>query len=278
MAVDYVVNLECEPKLGVGGGESAKGTEAILELLKARSRAGAILEMATAQGKDPADLSVTVRLLTPTGVATQQKVTYGQLIEQAKPLDDHSASCERCPANFLASPYGCYGTLNYPVPTSSEQWLFNRLQPPNHIGGHLFLQSIKDFKNRGATVDRMRAAGLFESKNALSVSHRLSFLSRVTVTSSQLIEAILGAGETLDPWHCGSVLLWVGGIEVDGVVPTEPEHAEVLPSLESVFARHTRTAFAVAPGASGTGDNPFLHVLKALYSSWVQGVPLFVNA
>ncbi|GMV81679.1 MAG: hypothetical protein AMXMBFR7_28630 [Planctomycetota bacterium] len=277
MAVDYIINLPCEPKLAFGTGDLLQGTGAILELLKARNRAAAIVEIAKAKGKSPSEISVTVRVLTPDGIEQQQSVTHGTLVEQCQPLAAHAAACRNCPGNSLQTEYGCYGALNYPVPASAERWLFAKLQPPSHVGGNLFLQSVKQFDNRGTEVERMRAAGLFESKLPFTTTHRISFFNRPTFTSSQLIEAILGVGESLDTWHCGGILLWLGAIQIDGVVPVEPRHVNDFLSLQTVADRQSRTSFCVEEPLDHTGESAFYHVLKALYTAWVLGVPILVS-
>ncbi len=76
MAVDYILHYPCEPKKTLGEGDILKGTEQILEALKARNRAEAIAEMARRDGQSPQGKAVTLRLAMADGTVKDTRVTY----------------------------------------------------------------------------------------------------------------------------------------------------------------------------------------------------------
>lgn len=53
VAVDYVIHLECPPKLHFGEGDAFAGTNTLMSLVKARNRADLLAEMAARDGKRP---------------------------------------------------------------------------------------------------------------------------------------------------------------------------------------------------------------------------------
>src|SRR5262245_47695585 len=141
MGADFIVHHSCEPKLSFGAGDALAGTEAMMAMIKARNRARFLRE--NSPGADPNTLSVTVVRVTPEG-QVEAKVSYNDMMAQAAPLEDHARACQGCPANFLGTPYGCYGAVPYPVTAAAETWLVNRLQLADTPGGNLLLSAIRD--------------------------------------------------------------------------------------------------------------------------------------
>src|SRR5689334_3812169 len=103
MGIDYVIDLECAPK-------EALTTEGIVNLVKARSRAEAILEMARQDGDQRPPSQITFKVaLNRQGKVETQDVSVQALLDQAAALDEHRGHCANCPANRdNPKGFGCY--------------------------------------------------------------------------------------------------------------------------------------------------------------------------
>src|SRR5690349_20954647 len=98
MGADYIVHWPCDPKLAFGDGNALVGTRAMMEMIKARNRAGMLEE--NSKVKDLSTQKLTVVRVTPAG-RTEEEISHADLMAQAAPLDVHAKSCHGCPANFL---------------------------------------------------------------------------------------------------------------------------------------------------------------------------------
>lgn len=277
MAIDFIVNRECEPKRSFGNGDSERGTPVLLDALKAKSRADMIRELASREGRDVDSMQVTVNLATPDGVESKP-VTYRGLMQVAASLEQHSSSCVECPANVSQQPFGCFGVVNYPVAAEAERWLFGRLQQPGLVGAELFQGAVGDLGMKGKAVGQMRAAGMFELQKPLVDTHKLSFFKKLTRTSDQLFEGIVGFAEPLVPAHAVGVLLWVGAIAVDGQVVEGAELAQKVFALRSESEKRNRTRLAVGAASPKAGIRSMQILLAGLYEAWVHDCELIVSA
>jgi len=178
LAVNYIVNSECNAKRTLGDGDHLKGTVHILELLKARDRAAAIRDMAMRNEQSPEGLSLIVRTVNADGSTAEKSVTYEDLVSQASGLEPYISECSGCAGNFLSKPFGCFGVLNFPVRRGSEEWLMSRLQPITAIGGQLIMAAMQDFGYSGEQVKNMRAAGLFESPKPVKKAFKTALENR----------------------------------------------------------------------------------------------------
>src|SRR3954454_19494244 len=127
MGIDYVVAKDCAAKQKLS-------VEGIVGLIKARSRAQAVIEMARERGDEspPSKISFVVALMR-NGKVTEQQVTAQSLLDQAAALDAHRAGCASCPANQGSEAgYGCYDSISYPLELDTEQLLLDML--PDDLG------------------------------------------------------------------------------------------------------------------------------------------------
>jgi hypothetical protein len=277
MAINYIVHYSCNPKKALGSGDIAKGTERILALLKARDRAAVLRDMAIRDGRSPEGMLAAVRSENVDGTSVETSVTYDELLAQASALDPHASQCSNCRANFLSSPFGCFGVLNYPVRRRSEKWLMSRLQPIATIGGQLLMAAVKELHYTGEPIENMRAAGLFESPHPKKKVFKFGLFSRSPVTSNHLFEAILGVGECLDPCHCMGILLWLGAIRFGGIIPKSPAQAEAVNNLATFAQRTKHTTLELGPPTNNPAILAMHSLLRALYTSWTQNVPLLIS-
>ena len=155
MGIDYIVDLDCEPKQQLS-------TEGIVQLVKARSRAETILAMARDEGdqRPPSQITFTVAI-NRSGKLEKADVSVQALLDQAAPLEQHRGSCARCPANRgNANGYGCYASISYPLEPDTENFLLSRL--PDKLeapDGFMFSSAMRDFAWDGAQAGDMRSQG-----------------------------------------------------------------------------------------------------------------------
>lgn len=278
MAVDWVLNLPCQPKETLGDGDFLGGTDALLACLKAGNRAANIADMARRTGDTPEGKAIVVRVVRADGDVEEQEVTYDDLVAQARQLDPLAPACDGCPANVLGRPFGCIGVVNYPIPAAVEQWLAGRLQPSSAVGGKLFLAAISDFGYTGQPIQQFRAGGLFELGQPVKKKLKGGLFSSQSVTTDQLFQAIFCVGEPLDPGHCLGILLWLGCLRLDGAVVESPEQALAVNRLGAAAERQQRTDLITGGDRAEAAVVSFELLLQALYRSWVLDVPLWVSA
>ncbi len=278
MGAEHVDNLPSPEKSELGSGSTARGTETLIEKLKALQRAEMIAASAQAKGKSVHALKVRVRKTGPQG-EVQVKVGYRELMDEAAPLEPHRASCERCPANVRRSAFGCVGLVAYPLPAEAEGWLLDRLEPADRLGGQLCLKAVQELGYDGQPIQRMRDLGLLELPRPLTrdLGAGTSRPGKL-VRSDQILHALLGAGPTLSPWHCALVLLWLGTLEIDGKVPDSWRDTSPLDRLKGCASpkeRAAATSLVLGPRTKKTEE---LHgLLRAMYRAWALQVPLRVE-
>src|ERR1700722_6143426 len=109
MGIDYVVDLDCQPK-------KTLSTNRIITLVKGQNQAAAIIETARSRGdqRPIEQLSFTRMVMRPEG-PTKQEMSVGALLKQSEELREHDHFCEGCEANLPKKPFGCYGSVSYPL-------------------------------------------------------------------------------------------------------------------------------------------------------------------
>ncbi len=240
-------------------------------------------QMAKQKGIDPAIMRIEVRTLQPEGstsaVSKTREVTIADLRAEAAPLAALSRHCKGCSANFLKQPFGCFGAIGYPLPAAAEEWLMERLQLANEFGGWSFLQAITDLHYTGELPQKIRQSGAYERKEPVTKTMSRGLFSKKTVDSNQLLHAIVAVGGSLQPSHCMMVLIWLGVVAFDGRVPKAHSDVELVSRLHKLGAeeRRTRTSIQIelSPQWQIAGVQ---NLLRGMYTAWVEGVPLMVDA
>lgn len=126
---------------------------------------------------------------------------------QFEPLAPHCADCR---ANLLQQPFGCYGTIEYPIRLAVEQWLMSRLpETLDSTAGHFLVAAIRDFQYNGEPVARLRGnRDFFESRKPARRQWG-PWLNKRTITSDQILQMMFGLGN-LGPSHCVTLALFLG--------------------------------------------------------------------
>lgn len=249
MGIDYVLDHPCAPKRSLG-------TEGLIELCKAKSRAEAVLEMVRGGGDNraPSEIELDVMLQTPDGVE-EQSVTVQELIDRARPLERLRGDCAGCPVNGDSAGFGCYRSIAYPITEAAETWLLGLL--PDDLGttaGRLLVRAIEDFDWTGQHAAEMRAQGdtFFESREALAVSWGEGD-DEIQIDSDQLFHMLFHVG-AIGATHAFMICLFFG------IVP----HDTDLDVLADEAARGRALSQAVVPQPpleACEGMARFLHAL-----------------
>src|SRR5262249_45138414 len=235
-------------------------------------------EHARKGGRSPEGMTLTVQLWNAVKKTTENReVPYEELVREGERLTPHEAACASCPANFRGTPFGCFGWVNYPVPREAEEWLLGRLEPSTNLGGKLFLRAIDDFGYTGDPIRRLRAGGLFESKDSLWRELNPGPMGGDGVTSDQLFQAIFCISEPLDPGHCLGILLWLGALTLDGAPARELPQLRALLDLLTPEERLARAGLDQGEGDSDAVE-AMQTMLRAIYLSWALDAPLNVWA
>jgi len=279
MSLDTAVQFSCQPRTHFGPEGVLEGTQRILELLRARGRAGAAEDLARQHGNDPESTSITVTE-NYGGKPVQRNVTLAELRAAAAPLDTQQASCHDCPANVLGSPYGCFVTLHYPIPATAETWLLGRLAPSGSTAWNSCALYLADQGIRGENARTMRSRGFFELRAALERRHKTGLFRSQCISTDQLFEFFVRGGEALlEPPVCAMFLFWFNCLGVQGAIPGREGLDSRLQRFEALVDGHpeqraAETSLLLDP-VSDEGAGEFAALFGALYRAWVHNVPLY---
>ncbi|HLY25978.1 MAG TPA: hypothetical protein VKQ72_06540 [Aggregatilineales bacterium] len=209
MGIDYVIGLDCVPK-------QTLAPQIILERLKARDRAAAIVKLYRDHGdqRSPSEMGFEMVRRTPTGGEETQVVIVQDLLDESSSLDLLSHHCAGCPANCLQQPFGCYGSLNYPISRAAELWLLKQLPGEDEPLPFLLLnQTMKEFGLTGAGVQsvkmRERPGVFFETAERFGRN-----LEDKQITTDHVFEMLFMVGD-IQPPYAVMLLLFFGAIPRD---------------------------------------------------------------
>jgi hypothetical protein len=236
MAIDYVVDLPCLPKQAIS-------IERIIALIKGKNQASAIIEMARRGGdqRPVEELSFTRVVMRPEG-PVQEKMSVSTLLNQAQELQPHAHHCEGCKANLFDRPFGCFGSISYPIAARAEEWLMSLLPKDlNSPAGHLLRSAVTDFKYTGGIFLSMRPNETF-FEGRIPIKRKWgSWFSAWTLNSDQLLQMLFGLGN-LQPSHCKMMSI------ILGLIPTgeASEQRPPAPNPEGALLAHAINAVGLA--------------------------------
>lgn len=267
MAIDYVIDWPCVPK-------EALSTPGILARLKARERAGAIIQLYRDHGDErtPAEMGFEMARRLPNGEEEVRIVIVQELIDEATELEPFTEHCIGCPANRAGQAFGCFGAINYPISQAAEFWLLKRLPAPEEPLPFLLLREVlSESPQLGQQAAQMRGAAgiIFESSD--------TFARRVEdfqVTTNHIFELLFLVSAIL-PTYSALLMLFFGIIQRD-------MDADVLKSLTPAPADwQTRFPFQLTLDEQDEQDDGSIIALKnffaALYLAYGLDVPLSLD-
>lgn len=213
MAIDYLIHFDCKAK-------EALGTTGVVDLVKARQRGLSLLKRFMADGMEEStarQVPFTIQRQGPDGMENRQ-VSVEQLLKEASLLDDHAHHCQECPAG-QGMPYGCFGTINYPISAAAEEWLAELAAQALAKGlpDAILLKFIMDQQVRGDLFGNMRSnqPGQFmESLHPIEIEGDLPvFEEPISVNTNQLLDMLFAVGDMQDV-HQQFVLFFSGGLSL----------------------------------------------------------------
>lgn len=180
----------------------------------------------------------------------------------------HAAACPTCA--LAGEDLACVGLVHGKLSARAEEWLAGRLPYSlESLPGLLLRQSIEQGGVKGDGGAALRRAGLCEAPGPFS-RHWGPFFRRVSVTTDQLLELLFAAGDVQPPHGLG-VLIDLGALVIDGVVPETPEHGPRLGELiERPTERRERVLFGLAaPVDADASTRELVRYLRALWAAFV---------
>jgi len=261
MAIDYLLGVGCEPhkKLGV---------ERLVNLHRTRILARSALAHMREDGdaRPPGEIEIQLTMRT-TGGDSARGVTLEDLLTEARPLDEVSPYCERCPAD-LTREFACHRRIRYPISERVEAWLMSRL--PDSLActaGALLVRGLAEFGWDGVPTAKLRASGTtyFESRVAYGVRWE-SPDGVIEISSDQLFQMMFLVGN-LQPTHCLMLALFTG------VIP----HDTSLHDLKDSPGRARVLEHASVPNQSDPDIEQLAAFLRALGTAARLDVPILVD-
>ncbi|NLX09121.1 MAG: hypothetical protein GXY36_05660 [Chloroflexi bacterium] len=266
MGIDYIIHYGCEPK-------RALTTEGILERLKGRDRALKIIELYRQRGDDrpPARMGFEMVRRLPDGAEETQIVVVQDLLDAAGELEPWEPYCAGCPANRAGRPFGCIGTINYPISARAERWLLEQLPDNDEPLPYMLLQkALQEMGYTGTTAASLRqqTGVFFEGPHTL-----VRDFGGFTVSGDQVFELLFLSGP-IRPAHATLLLQFFGGIPRDLEADTIMQLA--VPPSQEWIDEHTPLLVGPRPtdDESTVAIKEFLH---ALHIGYRLAVPVLLD-
>ncbi len=194
MALDYIIDMDCEVKRQLT-------KDGLVSIIKQRDRANAIIDMLKKEGKSKEEAlnhKFRLQLMTPGGLEeNEQKVS--DLLEITRHLDTLQSQCKTCAISRSVGapgqamePFGCYGSINYPISRQAEEWLASLALSAKAKGGvnAMTLNYIIDNRITGREMNALREGphGRFlELEKPLEVVVGKGLLGNKTVNTGQIL-------------------------------------------------------------------------------------------
>lgn len=266
MAIDYVIDYDCLPK-------QTLGTQGILERLKGRARAEAVIRLFRENGDDrPAsEMGFEFTRNTPDGAEESRVIVVQDLLDEAAALDSLEAHCAACPANMRSEPFGCIDAIHYPLSARGEAWLLEQLPGVDEpLPWMLLRQSVTDMGYDGKRVEPLRATPTYFEETRLLTRDFIEF----AVSSNQVFEMLFLLGH-VQPAHAGAMLMFFGAIRRDGEAD---EISTILNRALSPAALRQRYPFRLSPHESDDQTIGELKAfLRALYIGWSMNTRVLLD-
>jgi hypothetical protein len=274
MAIDYLLGVGCEP-------HKRLGVERLVNLHRTRILARSALAHMREDGdaRPPGEIEIQLTMRT-TGGDSARGVTLEDLLGEARPLDEVSPYCERCPAE-LSREFACHRRIRYPISERVEAWLMSRL--PESLActaGALLVRGLAEFGWDGAPAAKLRASGttFFESRVPYGVRWAQTGAKQalpdsldnpdgvIEISSDQVFQMMFLVGN-LQPTHCLMLALFTG------VIP----HDTSLHDLKDAPGRARALAHATVPTQADPDIEQLAAFLRALGLAARLDVPILVD-
>jgi hypothetical protein len=229
MSIEYVLDHKCPVK-------EALTQQRLVALVKTRFQAQSLIEFLREKGDNRPlnELKVTRRRHTLSGNLDAEEVSVQQMLDETTELDPHAGHCSGCPANANARPFGCYGSITYPIREATERWLLSLIPDDlSSAAGQLLQQMCADFDYDGGPFVKMRSDTMFFDRPEPLACSWGTEDNRWTLDANQVLQMLFGVGN-LAPSHCLIVLWFLG------VIPHDIDLAEIggFDGLKQALSEH----------------------------------------
>ncbi len=264
MAIDYIIDYKCYPKQQLGN-------EGILDRLKGRARAEAVVELFRRNGdnRPASEIGFELARNTLEGTEETRVVMVQDLLDKAEELSPYEMYCQGCPANNTGSPFGCMGQIEYSISGKTELWLLNQLPVPDEpLPWILLRQGLSEMKSDGNSVISMRAEGqpFFQERGVL-----VRKLGEITVNTNQLFEMLFLSGH-IKPSYAAMLLV------LFHIIPREMNADELMELSKSPEDGFDRYPFQLKPEPDDDNSlTQFKRFFRALYLAWGLNVRLLLD-
>ncbi len=183
-----------------------------------------------------------------------------------------SCDIEGCPTcRVLDENGGCVGTIEGPIGPDTEEWLAGRLPASiDSLPGQLLRQNLKESAITGKGGESLRKRGLMAAPKPFT-KHYGPFFRGYSVSTDQIFEEMLCAGD-IQPSHALAILVHLGGIAIDDVVPSDAAHGTKLAEIvKDVGDREERALCTIhIEDDDDASTVQIKRLLRALYAAFVQ--------
>jgi hypothetical protein len=210
MAIDYIIDYSCVPK-------DTLTTEGILERLKSRERAGAVIKLFRENDdqRPPSEMGFEFTRTNRDGEEETRVIVVQEMLDLAAELIPLEQHCIGCPANVSGTPFGCIGAISYPISAAGERWLLDQLPGIDQPLVWLLLrQGIQELGYDGEPVKPLRANSTYFEERRVAGRDLIEFI----MTANQVFEMLFLLGN-LQPAHAGALLLLFNAISRDVETP-----------------------------------------------------------
>jgi len=266
MAIDYIIDYACVPK-------ETLTTDGIVERIKARERAGAVIKLFRENGdnRPPSQMGFEFTRTTLDGEEETRVIVVQEMLDLAAELDPLAHYCVGCPANVHNRPFGCIGQIEYPISAAGERWLLDQLPGTDQPLVWLLLrQGVQELGYDGEPVKPLRATTTYFEERRVAGRDMVEFI----ITANQVFEMLFLLGN-LQPAHAGAKLLLFNAIPRD--VETEQIMQITTQALSAdEIARDFPFQMSVQPDDDRT-ITELKAFFQALYHAWLLNVPLLLD-
>lgn len=237
MSIDYMILYPCDIRKNMP-------PEQMWRLLAARNRArAAVAELrranpALSEEAIIADCKLTVDVRQADGTVGAQQIGVSELVAQAAPLERLAPLCKGCPARVRDRSFGCTGHVNYPISSAVEEFLVSRL-PEDHKAPTLkaLLGLLEEQGILGRQIDVQRNDATRYERRAPALRKWGSWLSRKTVSSSQILQLLLTLNE-MKPELLSSIakMLWLPDVPAIPKAPNPKKDNDGIAQMKGFMA------------------------------------------
>jgi hypothetical protein len=230
VGADYVIQYGCVPK-------EVFTTPGLLSRVKSGERAIAVRRFYHEAGEDrpPEEMGFEMVYRSADGAYEKKLLRLDEMLAERAELNDYEGHCVGCPANAMRQPFGCIGTVNYPISAKAEFWMLQQLPAPEQPVPYLLLMQGREFGNTG-----QRAEGLRDQSPGVFFESEFPLMRRYDesdVSGEQLFELMFLSGH-IPTKRAAMILLFMAAISQDippdelmALTPPTPEITQRYPFL-----------------------------------------------